>query len=398
MQSGIWFANSPINNNYITNNSIFGQAYGINFSGGTRNYIQHNVISKNNNSGIFLLSASNFIINNQISCSNGQNGINVNGGKNNAISKNSISGQQTGIGLNYATNTYITNNNNIYDNLNFGISMNASGFNLIKGNQIYSNNYEIYMGGGNDNSYNTIITNTIGPNPAPNTYGIYLHVGKQNNIINNKVFKNTKNGISFDTGTTNNYIIRNQIYSNGNLVPECVLISGRNNVIKSNIIYSPNQAIGLSLNNAYGTTNFGNLIYNTLEYGIYLINSTNSTIANNKIMSIPIGINSTNSISSIVKLNDITNNNQGFRLLSGNLQLFTKNNMYNLTNFNNLPGVPYVKITNNWWNSTIASTNARRIKNNGGYSNFTIYRLFGPFDITGNSITPLPRITWATAL
>ena len=90
----------------------------------------------------------------------------------------------------------------------------------------------------------------------------------------------------------------------------------------------------------------------------------------------------------------------GLNIISGGVigQLITKNNIINNTiNFTNMSGAPYVQITNNWWNSTIASTNARRIKNNGGYSNFTIYRLFGPFDITSTNVNPLPRITWATA-
>ena len=82
--------------------------------------------------------------------------------------------------------------------------------------------------------------------------------------------------------------------------------------------------------------------------------------------------------SSLIQQNTITNNFNGIKYNSGLTWQIVKNNIFdNTTNFNNLSGLG-TKITNNWWNSTIASTNARRIKNNGGYSNFTIYRLFGP--------------------
>ena len=194
-----------------------------------------------------------------------------------------------------------------------------------------------------------------------------------------------------------NLITGNQIYSN-KLKGIFLANNALNSVVKSNAIFGPNQAYGIYIRNVKSISNYGNNYYNNLN-DIALINSTNSVVARNNIQGslTGMGIYYSNS-SSIIQLNTITNNLYGIKYNNGGVaQLITKNNIFdNTTNFNNLSGIPYVKITNNWWNSTIASTNSRRISGNGGYSNFTIYRLFGPFDITSSNI-PLPRISWVTS-
>ena len=411
---GIYFAGANVRNNTIYSNYIYYLARGIWFaSAAYQNHIQKNNIYKNGTFGIYFTgtSESNYITANQI-YSNSTDGIILTGTstsvKYNIISSNYIygPGQNYGISLVDAGNNYIQYSNRIYNNKNAGIYLNyfsgpPTQSNIIINNYIYSNKSGgnpqsgIWFANTNVISYNNITNNLI----FGQTYGINFTNASKNYIQNNnKIYKNTLYGISIQGIAQANLIKANQIYSNTSA--GVFFGNAANNAVKSNNVFGPVQKYGIYINNAKGVTNYGNNVYNNTN-GIYMVNSTNSMIYKNKIQNGLIangnGIFYFNSSSSIQQ-NTITNNINGVKFLSGNSQQITKNNIFdNTTNFNNLSGFG-TKITNNWWNSTIASTNARRIKNNGGYSNFTIYRLFGPFDITSTNVNPLPRITWATAV
>ncbi|GAI17128.1 unnamed protein product, partial [marine sediment metagenome] len=65
---------------------------------------------------------------------------------------------------------------------------------------------------------------------------------------------------------------------------------------------------------------------------------------------------------------------------------------------NGIAATLFDNCTNNYWNSTIASEIKTISANTLDYSNFTPYRIGGPFDITlGADVTPLPIITGITA-
>ena len=77
---------------------------------------------------------------------------------------------------------------------------------------------------------------------------------------------------------------------------------------------------------------------------------------------------------------------------SGSFITFTKNNLApgNIRAFSNASGMK-MKITNIWWGMTIASNIQKKICGQTGYSNFTPYRLWGPFDITPYADTDPPQ-------
>ena len=422
---GLYVPGSGFTNNLILSNYFNHGTTGIDISPSYKNYFGYNKLIGNLDEGILVEGSawSNKFVHNIIS-SNGFAGIHFYNGFSyaNTFTSNHISGpaQPYGIWMSNAnrnlfmSNTFTLNTNGIYitgaatnnifynniinANKNFGISFNSKLMinNVIKSNTISgpNQNYGIYFNGANGPvNHNFITNNTI----FGQAYGINFTNASRNYIEKNNIYKNTNFGIYLQSKAQTNLIQANQIYSN-TVIGIFFNNSANHNAVTSNNIFGPNQKYGVYINNANYESNYGNNIYNNTN-GIYIVNSSNSLITRNKIQS---GLKGTgiyyNISSSLIQLNTITNNLYGIRYANGTLQM-TKNNIFdNATNFLNM-GSPFAKITNNWWNSTIASTNARRIINNGGYSNFMPYRIFGAFDITqGADTTPLPVITWMTSL
>ena len=322
---GIVLNGGNVNRNTITSNFIYGtnQKVGIYLNHANNNYIQNNNwIYQNGWYGIWLHNTvlSNFISGNQI-YSNIFYGIRTDSSdvKYNTFTGNNIFGQKYGVLLQNSTNNYIKYNNKIYNN-NAGIAVGSlSVSNLILANQIYSNNAG-----------------------AINT-GIYFYgTGDNNNIIrSNSIFGQQNNGIYFTNVAQLNSIAGNQIYFNNKagVFMNGVGSSVNNNIVKSNTIFGPNQKYGIYIQNANNITNCGNNIFNNTN-AIALINSTNSVIARNVILSglLGTGIYYNNS-SSLIQQNTITNNLYGlkYNIGGGISQLITKNNIINNTiNFTNL--------------------------------------------------------------
>ena len=424
---GIQIKQASSKYNYIMSNVIKGpgQQNGITIIDAKDNFISSsNRIFGNTQNGIILSgsASSNQIIANII-YSNTLSGINLNftnnDGTANSIKANNIYGLNETMGI-YLTNSFKStiNSNYIHDLSAQGIHVaGASSSNLFGYNNINLNfaSQGIYIYG-SANSYNTIIGNQILLNheginicAASNTiilknnistfhFGIQFWGGTFNNLVYSNNIHNQYSGIVFWNDSRLNRIACNNIYSNQNAGIE-LDDHARNNTIVSNTFTGTNQKYGIISSAPFGFNN--NLIYNTVLganiAGFYINTSTNLSVYGNYLKGNNNGIYITNSTVDC-HLNTIITNNTGVRYISGIFNQFTKNNIINnTTNFNNLSGI-YTKITNNWWNSTIASTNARRIANNGGYSNFTSIDYLEDLILLQECILSIIEITWATTI
>ncbi|MDD5065967.1 MAG: right-handed parallel beta-helix repeat-containing protein, partial [bacterium] len=402
---GILIDSDTGDNNYIYTNNIWGmnQDNGIQIIDGDRNIIGYNNIHNHVTNGILFsgTSVSNAVKKNSV-YSNECYGIFVNSGTayNNYISTNVIWGftQDYGIYINDSDRNTIQSNR-IHHNLTYGVFISGdASTNYVTRNIIYSNN-----GAGIDIMSVVAFKNRISFNVIyglNQDYGIVIGNGIANTIRSNVLHHNESYGISINNNASSNYISKNTIYSNNQ---SGIIISSDeadNNLIFTNDIFGFNQLAGIYVLNGDSQQICDNLIYNNQTNGIRLNGSTNSLVRGNRIFGNFLnGVYYSGSFSSLCQ-NTITNNMNGVRLVNGPFQRFEKNNLQTNTacSFTNSSGM-FMKLTNNWWGTTIASGIASRIRNNGGYSNFTAYRLFGPFDITpGADTTRLPAITWATAI
>ena len=124
------------------------------------------------------------------------------------------------------------------------------------------------------------------------------------------------------------------------------------------------------------------MIYNNNISGIASVNASANIFQWNQIYSNNAGVQYNNS-SDIISLNTITNNTYGVVYLSGDTTRYCRNNMvpnqrYALSNASAMLS----RITNNWWGSTLATNIRKKMFGQNSFTNFTPYRLFGPFDIT----------------
>ena len=207
----------------------------------------------------------------------------------------------------------------------------------------------------------------------------------------------TNSGIQLLNLTTNITIISNSIYSN---LRAGIIINATNalhDLVIQNSIYGKNQNRGITVRKGNSLTIKLNTITKNNIYGVYLTNSVNSYLSNNIICSNNYGIG-LNNCTNIIKLNSIFSNITGIQIIAGLGNQIIYNNFNNKKwNYQQTPNGA-TKYTNDWWGSTVASTIASKISNYTGYSNFTIYRLFGAFNIIpGADITPPNRVNNFTA-
>lgn len=368
-QEGIEIDNWDEHTSYFYRNIIAKNSYGIKINASSYHSckFKYNTIYSNSTRGIFISSSHNTIISNNI-YGNQNYGIHICHGDNNTIKSNIL-----------------------HHNKQSGIYMNGSAVgNKIIRNNIFSNNgYGIAIDSASADK-NEILTNSI---YGLNQYrGIYINQGDENTVMSNKIHHNQHYGIQISSSANSNNIIKNIIYSNADY--GIFMTDSVYNNIFTNIIYGANQNRGINLSGSSGSHSvkvIGNFIYNNEETGIYFDWSDNSTIQHNRIYSNPIGIYYEDSTSEI-SLNTITNNNYGVVYASGSLTGFHKNNLSpNNCAFSNASGLS-VKITNNWWGSTIASVIKSKTIGITSYDEFTPYRLFGEFDITPGADTETPDI------
>ncbi|MDD5065920.1 MAG: right-handed parallel beta-helix repeat-containing protein [bacterium] len=295
--------------------------------------------------------------------------------------------------------------NYIASNNDHGIKLGTNSKRVI----MASNNIFTNQGCGicmwNANS-NTIQDNIISRNAAKMNgpyAGIAILNGNGNRVLNNSRIANNHNtGIGMWGGPQNNYIQANTIISNsiaisigttnyrGNI---------RNNVVTNNIMNR--NSVGVMFEAARPNRVVNNIIaYNSQSGVLFRYEaSTNVVLENNMIKSnTQTGIDIQVACVGIEnRLNTIRGSSSGIRFMAGTMSM-EKNNIMSNSQWNMVLYQP-VKITNDWFGSTIASSIGSMISNYSGYSNFTPYRLFGRFDITpGADTVRLPSITWMTAI
>ncbi|MDD5067512.1 MAG: PQQ-binding-like beta-propeller repeat protein [bacterium] len=366
---GFWFDFHGVGNRYLNNTIHSNNGCGIRPRDGESTVISNNSFIGNSGGGIgvcnwnetYIYIYRNYFYNNGNSAiANQFPGSYVAQICYNRIDRHTSYGIHTGCLQN---NSVIQSN--IIRGCNYGIYGSSSSV-IIRSNIVYSNNTAgIYL----DSSLNKIITNHI----YRNRTGIYFAGCQQNYLAHNMIFSNTMNGIYLQNNSFSNFICTNHI--SGRNQSNGICDSGKANVIKANHIFQ-------------NRTN-----------GIVCVFATNSYIMNNLIRSHPAGIRYQNSSSSVL-LNTITNNNLGVLFLNGGFKDFSRNNLAwnRICSFSNASGAA-VRITNNWWGSTLATNIRRNIFGMTGYSNFTPYRLFGAFDITAGADTDPPdRITGLMSL
>ncbi|MDD5067614.1 MAG: right-handed parallel beta-helix repeat-containing protein, partial [bacterium] len=354
------------------------------------NVIYTNTIRGHDASGIILWKSSvyNVITNNRI-FSNASTGIsigewNVTG---NRIKRNSIYGPRQSRGIYFSGASGSPVHDNSIKNNNQGLYFDSANSISISNNNIYSNSgYGIYFYGGNVNN-NIITSNRIyGPGQ---TNGICISDGDNNLILNDSIHNNVS-GVVFMNTATGNKIKYSSVYSNQLYGVNIISAGANNNYIVTNTIRGRNQASGIYVNQGGSETIVNNDIYDHEGSGIALSNSANSLIEYNNIYGQNTGVLYYNSSSSLF-LNNITNNNFGINFKSGSFNRIEKNNLHNNNrySFSNTSGNS-VRITNNWWGSTVASNIRNRISGIAEYSDFTRYRLYGPFDIVREADTTPP--------
>ncbi len=406
------------------------------------NTIYSNYISHNNHRGInmYLAFVGGEIVGNSIN-SNGNVGIWLQEiGRTLMISNNKIIGN-SGAGIDYYSSWGSVNlgdkkfyNNIIAHNGAHGVDMNiSSGWEdandtVFSGNTIFSNiSYGIYITGDSDSAISNIICfsnklygngsyniyfqpyyktgHIVNNNLSKSTYGLYISQADNIIVSSNKIYNNSHSGIYMNNANSSNIIrdnevysnnsyglyikgtptdssaLNNQIYNNTNAGIYIYTLSADNFLVYSNTIYGSSQMAGISLSNSKSIIIMDNSILNNEQRGINCINSTNIDILTNNIFLNPQGIYFKNSYTKVIA-NNITNNNYGIVRNNGDFSIFTKNNLYpnNNFSFSNISGGA-IHLTNSWWGSTIASSIQSNIYGLSGYSNFTPYRLFGPFKI-----------------
>ena len=271
-----------------------------------------------------------------------------------------------------------------------GITILGTSFsNYIKNNNIYSNDlYGIYINSDTADNNQIISNNVYGLNQDT---GVYIGESDNNLITENTLSKNQNNGLWVEGSSTNNTISHNNCNSN---TARGIFLNNNtlNNYIYTNTCIGQNNGIVMMDDNESKV--IGNTVKENSAGGVWIQGSTNFLLQYNDISFnlASEGIVVMDSTGDI-ELNTIFSNKTGIAYGNANNVNITKNNISNNTNVNldNLAGIPAV-ITNNWWGSTIVSTILAGINNNGTYSNFTPYRLFGEFDITPGADTDTPDI------
>jgi len=285
-------------------------------SGGIKVFSEYNVISnniiKNNEVGIISYQEPND--DNNLVC-------------NNLITKN----EDDGIYLYDADNWNISNNviidNNCHEIIFFGGSANT----VISNNIIYSNRLDcIYINGGLNC---TISNNIINSN---DDRGLFLWGGYNNKVIGNKIFNCKSYGIDL-ADNKNNIIKKNVLENNGIHIWESYNNDFEDNIVNGKpIIYLENknemdieEDAGLIILNRCTNITVKSKCINDTDYGIFLWESQKCTIIDNIFSSNRYGIYAWMSNTIDIEYNTIDSNSRGIYLENVGDCLIGNNNFKN---------------------------------------------------------------------
>ena len=209
----------------------------------------NNTCSYNDDDGIYLLYSNNNTITNNAIAYN-INGIHLYNSNYNTLIDNSISNHDSGILLDSSKQNILTNNT-CSSNNDAGLFLSSSDYNTLSNNICFSNYFSgIYINIYSNN--NTLTNNTC----TSNIYaGIYIFVSDYNTLTNNTCVSNNITGISILVSSWNNLF---------------------NNIITDN-------GFGIYLLNSENTSAHHNNIFNNTEFGInatdnggYFVNATHN--------------------------------------------------------------------------------------------------------------------------
>ncbi|MBN1898745.1 MAG: right-handed parallel beta-helix repeat-containing protein [Spirochaetes bacterium] len=278
----------------------------------------------------------------------------------NVIVKNHIYNNRNGILFNSTNADYnFILTNYIYNsggNQNYGIQLHWGDYNTIRSNFMYLNtvvgmelgyyaetNY-IIQNSFYNNSWSGIRTVWHGDNNiilsnniSGQVYGIRLRT--ENNLIrDNKIHDHSNAGIMADPGfqehTRNNYIARNQIFSNRFYGIRFEEEETDNNFILSNYILGPEQSRGIYIIQGDNNTMRSNYIFLHKTNGIYIgTDSSNNYMSFNDIISndhYGIWINHDNADYNLILTNHIWGQNQDYGILlsAGDNNTISSNHIY----------------------------------------------------------------------
>ncbi len=182
------------------------------------------------------------------------------------------SGRDAGIETNA---DYTTISNTIISNTTIGIFSYFSNHHIITNNTLTDNkDYGIHL---YESKRNIVMKNTI----SNNRWGIFLVYGESNTISENIIIDNKNHGIWFLRGSIYNEISKNLILNNGNMGIRFRLFCFNNSIIDNTI--SSNK-IGLSIGLHWPCDSsyiYHNQIIDNEEYGLFISDSADNTIASN---------------------------------------------------------------------------------------------------------------------
>jgi peptide/nickel transport system substrate-binding protein len=233
---GVYFG-YPIYDNaivMITGNTIDNNSGGIHLDHdiyGKLVQIENNSISNNSDTGIYLYSSVNTIIENN-TCSGGSTGIFLQSSNNNILTNNTLENNFIGIELTGADNNHIETNI-VENNSNVGIFLYDSVNNIMANNTCENNYNSIYLGY-SDNNF--ISSNTAENNNT--TSGITL-VHSTNNLISGNTCRRNAYGI-YPYYSDNNTISNNTVDNNGWGI--ILGFSDNNRIYHNNLVNNTNQA------------------------------------------------------------------------------------------------------------------------------------------------------------
>ena len=264
IHTGIWInTNAAI----ISNNTIFGNYYGICLYQVNNLDIQRNIICNNSEYGVYVYGGTNHNFIGNTICNNTNSGFYLSTPSNILIHNNTIYMNEFGVRIsNFADQITITENL-FFNHSNYGIQVwESSENNIFSNNTIkYSDVAAIRI----ETDNNLVFNNTIHSINQFSQYGIFLSSNTGNDIINNTIY-DTYRGIYLLSSAFYNNISYNKISTSSSGVH---LVGADHNIIYNNTIQDTIYGVYFD-SNSYNNTIELNYIYNSSSHALYVESST----------------------------------------------------------------------------------------------------------------------------
>jgi parallel beta-helix repeat protein len=367
---GISLRSNSTNNKLVNISTNSNSYYGVYFDSSPNNQIENITSNSNSLDGIHLRSNSN---NNKISLailySNLNNGIKINLNSNNNILNDINSSNNTfnGIQIISNTNNSLTNTTTNNNELN-GVYLTSTTNNTLENITSIDNDYGLYL----LNSYNNTIRKT---NLTNNTYNFYIY-GDTYISFNNNI--DTSNIVNYNKKIYYNYSIIDYIFDQTTTSDAGIFICANcSNITIKDIALNSRNIAGIYLINTTNSS-INNISSSLNEYGIILLTSNNNTLKNITTEQNEIGLILSNSHNNnLYNITSKENTLQGIQLSSSSNNNLTKITIKNNTDLGILL---YQNSNNNRF--TDASLNQSTIQSiNSTQNNFSNINVSNNFNI-----------------